>query len=150
MLVSASINFGQQHNAPIDFEVTAEMLVRMRHDPVFFCHTFGHYPHWYQEQIMWCDARRVVINMSRQIGKTYAVALVALHFVFTRPKVNVLIVAPSERQSKIMFETIEDVVTSHQILQDSVKKIIQGEIKLKNGSTIYNFPIRYEDTQYTC
>ena len=113
----------------------------MRYDPVFFCNSFGYYPYWYQEQVLWCDARRVVINMSRQIGKTFAVALLALHFVFTRAKVNVLIVAPAQRQSEIMFETIEEIINSHPILQDSVKKIIQGKIRLENGSTIYNFPI---------
>lgn len=114
----------------------------MRHDPVFFCNSFGYYPYWYQEQVLWCDARRVVINMSRQIGKTFAVALLALHFVFTRPKVNVLIVAPAQRQSEIMFETIKEIIESHPILQESIKgKIIQGRIRLKNRSTIYNFPI---------
>ena len=114
----------------------------MRHDPVFFCNSFGYYPYWYQEQVLWCDARRVVINMSRQIGKTFAVALLALHFVFTRPKANVLIVAPAQRQSEIMFETIKDIIESHPILQESIKgKIIQGRIRLKNRSTIYNFPI---------
>lgn len=126
---------------PLIFEVTPEVLGRMRYDPVFFCNSFGYYPFWYQVQILWCDARRVVINMSRQIGKTFAVALLAIHFVFTRPNVNVLIVAPAQRQSEIMFETIEGIITSHSILQDSVTKIIQGKIRLKNKSTIYNFPI---------
>jgi hypothetical protein len=79
--------------------------------------------------------------MSRQIGKTFAVALYAIHFVFTRPNVNVLIVAPAQRQSEIMFDTIDEILSSHPILYESVKKSIQGKIKLKNGSTIYNFPI---------
>lgn len=127
---------------PLIFEVDTEILSRMKVDPIYFCNSFGLYPHWYQEQILWCNAQRIVINMSRQIGKTFAVALYALHFIFTNPKVNVLIVAPAQRQSEIMFETIKEILESHPILYESIKgKIIQGRIRLKNGSTIYNFPI---------
>jgi hypothetical protein len=41
-----------------------------------------------------------------------------------------------------MFDTIREILESHPILFESIKgKIIQGRIRLKNGSTIYNFPI---------
>lgn len=133
---------------PLFFEITPEILGRMKLDPIYFCNSFGIYPYWYQEEILWDDAQDIVISMGRQIGKTYAVALKAIHAAFTKPKVVnptdpyvVMIIAPAQRQSKIMFKAVRDILSSHPILFQNVEKMIQEEIVLKNGSIIYNFPI---------
>lgn len=135
-------------NDPLFFEITPEILGRMKVDPIYFCNSFGIFPYWYQEEILWNDASDIVISMGRQIGKTYAVALKAIHAAFTKPRVInptdayvVMIIAPAQRQSKIMFKVIREILTSHPILFQNVEKMIQEEIVLKNGSIIYNFPI---------
>jgi len=134
---------------PLGIELDISLITRLRQDPVLFaqkiCRVF---PHWYQEEILLNDAQSIIIRMGRQLGKTFAMAIKAIHAAFTKPgTVNaddpyvVMIIAPAQRQSKIMFEQIQRIINASPILQQSVIKSIQQEITFKNGAVIYNFPI---------
>jgi len=134
---------------PLALELDESIIPRLRQDPVLFAQKICYaYPHWYQEEILLNDANSIVIRMGRQLGKTFAMAIKAIHAAFTKPGVInpedpyvVMIIAPAQRQSQIMFEQIQRLINSSPILQQSVIKSIQQEIRFKNGAVIYNFPI---------
>lgn len=136
-------------DSPLAIELDVSLISRLRDDPVLFAQKVCHaYPHWYQEEILLNDAQSIIIRMGRQLGKTFAMAIKAIHAAFTKPgTINpddpyvVMIIAPAQRQSQIMFEQIQRLINSSPILQQSVTKSIQQEIRFKNGAVIYNFPI---------
>ena len=82
------------------------------------------------------------------MGKTAATAVKALHYAFTRPdaktpreRVTIVIIAPSQRQSKIMYNQIRDYIHANPILESSVIKSTLETIELDNNSVIHNFPV---------
>lgn len=90
----------------------------------------------------------MVVRMGRQMGKTSVTAIKALWYAFTRPdaqtkheKVTIVIVAPSQRQSKIMYDQIRAYAHAHPLLEKSVKKSTLEKIELYNNSVIHNFPV---------
>jgi Terminase large subunit, T4likevirus-type, N-terminal len=60
----------------------------------------------WQVNLLRCDAPRVLLLASRQVGKTLTTAAKALATVLTRPGSLVLCFSPSQRQSGILFDRI--------------------------------------------
>jgi len=135
----------------IDEEIvlTAKTIALVRQDPVAFARIFcKFYPHWYQVKILRDKSKNITIRMGRQMGKTAATAIKALWFAFTRPtartpyeKITIVIIAPSQRQSKIMYNQIREYIHANPILEASVTKSTQETIELDNNSVIHNFPV---------
>lgn len=57
----------------------------------------------WQLRLLRSDADRIILNCSRQSGKSTMAALIALHKALTCPGSLVLVLAPSERQAKELF-----------------------------------------------
>ena len=83
----------------------------------------------------------------RQTGKSTAIALKALHFAFSRPRSTVLIVSPSERQSRLLLEKVKAFLRSEVVLSGrriglyrSVARADRTGITLTNGSKIIALP----------
>jgi predicted phage terminase large subunit-like protein len=81
----------------------------------------------------------IILNCSRQSGKSTIVAILALHHALTTPGARVLIVSPSLRQSELLFDKIN---TFYRRLgrpggsdADSAT-----ELRLRNGSRIVALP----------
>jgi len=129
--------------------LTSDFIARCRFDPVIFSKTFcKFYPHWYQRKILRDHTQNMVVRMGRQMGKTSVTAIKALWYAFTRPdaqtkneKVTIVIVAPSQRQSKIMYDQIRAYAHAHPLLEKSITKSTLEKIELKNNSVIHNFPV---------
>lgn len=129
--------------------LTSDFIARCRLDPNVFSKTFcKFYPHWYQRKILRDHTQNMVVRMGRQMGKTSVTAIKALWYAFTRPdaqtkheKVTIVIVAPSQRQSKIMYDQIRAYAHAHPLLETSIKKSTLEKIELKNNSVIHNFPV---------
>jgi hypothetical protein len=51
----------------------------------------------WQRELLRCADRSVLLNCSRQSGKSTAVAALALHQALIRPEALVLLIAPAER-----------------------------------------------------
>lgn len=132
-----------------NIELTAELIAQVRKDPVAFARIFcKFYPHWYQVKILRDESKNITIRMGRQMGKTAATAIKALWYAFTRPeaktareKVTIVIIAPSQRQSKIMYNQIREYIHANPVLEASVVKSTQETIELDNNSVIHNFPV---------
>jgi len=116
-------------------------LRRLREDPVYFAEKimgFKCYP--YQADLLRTKAKRIVACWGRQSGKTTAIALKVIHFVYTNPNVTVLIVSKGLRQSIIMFSVITNFILGNPILRRSVTRYTRTQIFLKNGSRVIALP----------
>lgn len=121
-----------------DFE---NLRTRLRACPILFANLMLNFrPFHYQAKILKDKSKRVVACFGRQTGKTTIVAVKAIHFAYTHPKVTVLIVSPSLRQSMIMFDRISNFIFSNKYLAASVKRKTRTIIQLSNGSKIIALP----------
>jgi len=118
-----------------------EALRRLRGDPVLFAEeVLGFEPFPYQAKILADPSPRIVACMGRQTGKTTTVALKAIHFAFCNADSTTLIVSPSMRQSRIMFDRITAFIEGSRWLRPSVVRDTQTVIELTNGSRIFALP----------
>ncbi len=69
-------------------------------DPAAFVrHRLHIEPDPLQLEVLLCMARQVILNCTRQWGKSTIAAAIAVHRAYTQPNSEVLIASPSERQS---------------------------------------------------
>ncbi len=106
-------------------------------DPVVFAREtlsgwFGGIPDEVQSRILRSDARQIICNCHRQWGKSYTIAIRALHRAFYYPKSEILIASATLKQSEEMFKKISD--ASRYI--DGLVPVGNSKTKmaLKNGS----------------
>jgi hypothetical protein len=93
----------------------------------------------WQERLLRSDAPRVLLNCSRQSGKSTMAGVVALHKALTAPGSLVLILAPAERQAKELFTKVAQAyrVLGHVVPAESYRKM---GAELANGSRIEALP----------
>src|SRR5215212_8775207 len=60
----------------------------------------------WQRDALQSDARQLLVNVTRQGGKSTVAALLGLHEILSRKNALVLAVSPGERQSKLLFRTL--------------------------------------------
>ena len=85
------------------------------------------------------DPHRVILNCSRQWGKSTVCAAVAVHRAWTRPRSLVLIAAPTERQSAEFVNKCEDMLRNMGVepVGDGANRV---SIAFANGSRIIGVP----------
>ncbi len=109
--------------------------------PVVFAEkVLGMKPFPYQARLLEDTSKRIVAVWGRQSGKTTTIAMKAIYFADTNPKVTVLITAPSLRQSMIMFDRIAAFVFSSAYLRNKVVRATRTLIHFENGSRIIALP----------
>lgn len=108
-------------------------------DRVTFAGKLGIVPDAWQEDLLRSGARRVLLNCSRQSGKSTISAVLALHRALYHPGALVLVLAPSERQSKELFAKVAAFyrMLGHAVSADSGRKL---GMELANGSRIEALP----------
>ena len=111
-------------------------------DPVtWLINNTGWQPFPYEAEILRDNVLRLrVIKKSRQIGITTTVAHEAIWKVFTMPNRMILIVSPSDRQSKIVMSRIQAVVNLNPRLYERVTAKNTSELQLDNRSAILSLP----------
>jgi hypothetical protein len=72
-------------------------------DPVEFARFVDVVPDEWQAEVLASKHRRKMLCCGRQVGKTTVAAILSLHKALTVPGATVLILAPGERQAKILF-----------------------------------------------
>ena len=72
-------------------------------DPVEFARSVGVHPDGWQKEIMISAHPRKILCCGRQTGKSTVGAILATHKALTTPGSTVLVVAPGERQAKLLF-----------------------------------------------
>ncbi len=113
--------------------------LRLALDRVAFAEALEITPDPWQEDLLRSEAARVLLNCSRQSGKSTMSALLALHRALYYPDSLVLVLAPALRQSQELFGKIAGFYRS---LGRPAPP--QGErrlsLELKNGSRIITLP----------
>jgi hypothetical protein len=73
------------------------------HHPEAFAVSLGIIPDEWQVEVLASDHPRKILCCGRQTGKSTVAAILALHKALTQPGSVVLVVAPGERQAKLLF-----------------------------------------------
>jgi len=113
--------------------------IRMAVDRVAFATELGVEPDQWQEELLRSSADRVLLNCSRQSGKSTMSAVMALHRALYHPRSLILCLAPTLRQSQELFGKIAG------FYRDLGRPVApQGErklsLELENGSRIITLP----------
>lgn len=115
--------------------------LRLALDRVEFASSLGLGPDPWQERLLRSTAPRVLLNCSRQSGKSTMSAVLALHRALYFPGSLVLCLAPSERQSKELFAKVAE---SYRRLRGTPAAKLASDRKLgmhlPNGSRIEALP----------
>ncbi len=108
-------------------------------DPVEFCAKFlGFQPTAYQEKLLRDRSQFIVARWARQAGKTHCVAALLLWLCLRNRGFNVLVLAPSIRQSKIIIRKVTGFLTK--LPKYAALKPYRTKVEFYNGSRIQAFP----------
>jgi hypothetical protein len=112
---------------------------RIPEDPVEFARRVGLVPDSWQERALRSEHPRLLLNCSRQSGKSRIAATIAAHRALRVAGSLVLIVAPSERQARETFAEAARAYTrlGEAVPADSYRKL---GVELRNGSRIEALP----------
>jgi hypothetical protein len=113
--------------------------LRLALDRVSFAHSVGVEPDVWQEDLLRSGSDRILLNCSRQSGKSTMSAVIALHRALYHPGSLVLCLAPALRQSQELFGKIAS------FYRDLGRPVApQGErklsLELENDSRIITLP----------
>jgi hypothetical protein len=113
--------------------------MRLALDRVAFAGKLGIVPDPWQRDLLRSSSDRLLLNCSRQSGKSTMAGLIALHRAMFYPRSLVLILAPAERQAKELFGKVSEFSRSlHKEMPASSDRKLG--IQLANGSRIEALP----------
>jgi hypothetical protein len=124
--------------------VKLHQLLALALDPARILEARGLRPDPWQRALLLSGDRQVLLNASRQSGKSTVVSALALHTVLFTPGALVLLVSPSLRQSAEIFRKVLD---AYKALGRPVPALSRTQLRLElaNGSRVLCLPGR-EDT----
>ena len=108
-------------------------------DPVLFARLLGFNPDPWQEKVLSTTSRRLILNCSRQSGKSTTASILALHRAIFYPDNLILLVSPSLRQSSELFRKVGEQLKK---LQCKPKLLEDNKLSctLENKSRIVSLP----------
>ncbi len=99
----------------------------------------GFHPDPWQTKVMRSPSKQILLNCSRQAGKSTVTAIIGLHRALYRPRSLVLLVSPSLRQSRELFQKVQDFLkamdTKPLLDEDNRLSMVLG-----NGSRVVALP----------
>jgi cytochrome c-type biogenesis protein CcmE len=107
--------------------------------PVEFAMSVGMEPDEWQVEVLASDHPRKILCCGRQTGKSTVAAILAIHKALTQPGSTVLVVAPGERQAKLLFSKAASLYkqAGYPLLAHSERRT---GLELSNGSVIEALP----------
>lgn len=108
-------------------------------DPVVFARRAGIEPDPWQADVLRSTHPRMILNCSRQSGKSTTTALIALHTATYRAGALVLLLSPSLRQSAELFRAVarQYAATGAQVPSTAESAL---RLELANGSRVISLP----------
>jgi hypothetical protein len=99
----------------------------------------GQEPDPWQREVLASRAQRILMNCSRQSGKSTVAAAIAVHEALSLAGALVLLLSPSLRQSQELFRKVLDVYAAagRPVLADTENRLT---LELANGSRIVSLP----------
>src|SRR2546423_447267 len=121
----------------------ARHLLFLGLDPAQVLKAQGLTPDPWQQQFLRAPGRQVLLNCSRQSGKSRTASALAVHTALFRPGSLTLLVSPSLRQSLELFRKVLD---GYQALDQpvAVRSFAQTRLELISGSRVIGLPGREE------
>jgi hypothetical protein len=110
-----------------------------RFHPVTLAESAGIIFYLWQERLVSSTANRLLLNCSRQVGKSTAVAVLVIYTALYQPGSLILLLSPGERQSQELFRKCLDIyrATGRPVDADTENKL---SLELENGSRIHALP----------
>jgi hypothetical protein len=109
-------------------------------DPVLFAvHELAFHPDPSQAQVLMSAKPRILLNCTRQWGKSTTAAVLALHRALYYPNSLVLLVSPSQRQSSELFRKVVEFMNKLAITPVKLEAN-QFSLQLENRSRIVALP----------
>jgi len=117
------------------------------HDPALWTRTFlGIVPDPLQSDVLQAAEPNLLLNCSRQWGKTTIIAAKTLHFALFHPNSTTLVAAPSERQSLILLRRLQNFFSRLSLKIAPVPGFPFSSL-LPNGSEIIALPASADTTR---
>jgi len=111
-------------------------------DPVLFAkEAIKFNPDPWQEQALRWSGKRLLLNCSRQAGKSTTAAILALHRALFYPKSLILLVSPSLRQSSELFRKVQDLLKA--LPPEQQPELVEDNklsLTMQNKSRIVSLP----------
>jgi hypothetical protein len=114
--------------------------VVLKYDRVAFARTAGFDPEPWQERVLCSESPRILLNCSRQSGKSSTVSLIACHTALYVPNSTTLIVSYALRQSVELFRKVVSRGTVVQYMPTMVVGSTQTSFEFDNGSRVVALP----------
>jgi hypothetical protein len=109
-------------------------------DPVLFARdTLGFNADDWQARVLRWSGKRLLLNCSRQSGKSTTTAIVALHRALYAPGALVLMVSPSQRQSSELFRKVVDFLNRLDV-RPALAEDNRLSVKFEHGARIVSLP----------
>ena len=110
-------------------------------DPCLILRARGIEPDPWQVNLLRSTTDRLLLNCSRQVGKTTTIGTLALHQAMIVPNRPVVLLAPCLRQSRELFQ---QVLAGHEAIDNSIdiKSCTKDRIDFGNGSRVLALPGR--------
>jgi hypothetical protein len=127
---------------PILGSLTQDLLMAL--DPAEMIHRSGMTLDPWQSKLLRSSATRVLLNCSRQAGKSTMSAALAVHTALFEPESLVLLLSPSLRQSQELFKKS---LACYRAVDGAISATTESALRLElaNGSRIVSLPGK-EDT----
>lgn len=121
------------------------ILVNKLRNPLVFSRALLNYdPFDYQEPLLLDNSKRIIIVKGRQTGGSKTLSAKVVYDAFWHPDGVYAIVAPSQRQSALLFKSVMDWFSQHEWLASELNvkgaRSTQTQITLGNRATIYALP----------
>jgi hypothetical protein len=128
---------------PLLLQATRNLIARLGDneaaDPVLLAQRAGLAPDPWQAEVLRSPAHQLILNVTRQGGKSTISSVRALHRALYSPGSLVLLLAPAYRQSKELFRKIQNAYNS---LRSPLRLKSESalEMEFQNGSRIVALP----------
>ncbi len=124
----------------LDEQTKAKANVLVYAAPLFFAErTLRFQPDEWQRRVLAWTGDRLLLNCSRQSGKSTTTSILALHQALFFAKSLVLLVSPTLRQSAELFKKVTDFLSLLPMRPDLVEDN-RLSLQMKNGSRIVSLP----------
>jgi hypothetical protein len=123
----------------VEKQITPPTTVSVERDPLLFASSLGFTLDLWQRELLESTARRIILNVSRQAGKSTVCALMAIHHALTTDNAMVVVLSPSLRQSSLLFRKI---MQFYRAAGKPIRALVETtlQLKLRNGSWIVALP----------
>jgi hypothetical protein len=123
--------------------VNLHQLLALALDPALILQARGLLPDPWQRELLRSSDRQILLNCSRQSGKSTAVSALALHTALFTPGALVLLLSPSQRQSAEIFRKV---LEADKALGKPIPSVYRTQLRLElaNGSRVLCLPGREE------